>query len=230
MAYLIHANHWPLAQTYAFVTERRKGISPNIGFVGELMSFEEEELGGKSLGVVSSNPAGLAMNQENTPKFPDGSDASTTSSSLNNGGGRQAPNGDSWSGPGHGHSQSVVVGPSVLSGLAGMLPPGRRGAHHIRESLPPTFSHQPVSTSALFNSSGDLGANGEDGPGDGTSPNGPEVGDAMAHAQEVEVKDADGRYRHARRAPVDELTLQPMRRSSKAGLESSNWSMTSTTK
>ena len=45
MAYLIHANHWTLSKAYSFVTERRKGISPNIGFVSELMTFEEEELG-----------------------------------------------------------------------------------------------------------------------------------------------------------------------------------------
>jgi len=44
------------------------------------------------------------------------------------------------------------------------------------------------------------------------------VGD---QAQEMEIKDASGRYRHARRAPVDENTLQPSRRVSKAGLESS---------
>ena len=37
---------------------------------------------------------------------------------------------------------------------------------------------------------------------------------------EMEIKDASGRYRHARRAPVNENTLQPMRRVSKAGLES----------
>lgn len=37
--------------------------------------------------------------------------------------------------------------------------------------------------------------------------------------EEMEVRDAEGRYRHARRAPVDELTLQPVRRVSKAGLE-----------
>jgi hypothetical protein len=36
----------------------------------------------------------------------------------------------------------------------------------------------------------------------------------------MEVRDREGRYRHARRAPVDETTLQPMRRVSKAGLES----------
>ncbi|GJJ13953.1 hypothetical protein Clacol_008210 [Clathrus columnatus] len=53
MAYLIHANHWTLSQAYAFVLERRKGISPNIGFVSELMNFEEQELGGKSIGVVT---------------------------------------------------------------------------------------------------------------------------------------------------------------------------------
>ncbi|KAG9311011.1 hypothetical protein JVU11DRAFT_8907 [Chiua virens] len=52
MAYLIHANHWTLSRAYAFVLERRKGISPNIGFVSELMTFEEQELGGKSVGVA----------------------------------------------------------------------------------------------------------------------------------------------------------------------------------
>jgi len=44
------------------------------------------------------------------------------------------------------------------------------------------------------------------------------VGDS---GQEMEIRDAAGRYRHARRAPVDENTLQPLRRVSKAGLESS---------
>jgi hypothetical protein len=38
--------------------------------------------------------------------------------------------------------------------------------------------------------------------------------------EEMEMRDSGGRYRHARRAPVDEQTLQPMRRVSKAGLES----------
>ena len=57
MAYLIHANHWTLSRAYSFVLERRKGISPNIGFVSELMTFEEQELGGKSVGVVKMAPA-----------------------------------------------------------------------------------------------------------------------------------------------------------------------------
>jgi hypothetical protein len=45
LAYLIHANRWSLKQAYAFVLERRRGISPNIGFMAELMSFEAAELG-----------------------------------------------------------------------------------------------------------------------------------------------------------------------------------------
>ncbi|KAH7100516.1 hypothetical protein BKA62DRAFT_658528 [Auriculariales sp. MPI-PUGE-AT-0066] len=130
MAYLIHANHWPLSKAYSFVLERRKGISPNIGFVSELMTFEERELGSKSGGVN-----GAAMNA-------------------------------------HGSSTSRPA--------------------HVRESLPPQTSDSAV---PLY----------------------------MQHAsvdEELEVKDASGRYRHQRRAPVDERTLQPTRRVSKAGLES----------
>ena len=41
-----------------FVLERRKGISPNIGFVSELMTFEEQELGGKSVGVMKMSGDG----------------------------------------------------------------------------------------------------------------------------------------------------------------------------
>ncbi|PWN47485.1 hypothetical protein IE53DRAFT_364639 [Violaceomyces palustris] len=44
MAYLIHANRWSLRKSYSFVLNRRQGISPNIGFVAELMKFEEKEL------------------------------------------------------------------------------------------------------------------------------------------------------------------------------------------
>ena len=58
MAYLIHANHWMLSRAYSFVLERRKGILPNIGFISELMTFEELELGGKSMGVIKASSAG----------------------------------------------------------------------------------------------------------------------------------------------------------------------------
>lgn len=59
LAYLIHANAWTLKTSYAYVAERRKGISPNIGFVAELMEFEEAELGLKqSSGVHGGDDAG----------------------------------------------------------------------------------------------------------------------------------------------------------------------------
>ena len=78
---------------------------------------------------------------------------------------------------------------------------GGRRAQHIRESLPPTFAAQNS-----FNIVPTLGVD--------TAI----LGDSQ---QEMEIKDAEGRYRHARRAPVNETTLQPTRRVSKAGLESS---------
>ena len=158
MAYLIHANHWTLSKAYAFVLERRKGISPNIGFVSELMTFEEQELGGKSVGVVKMSG--------------DGEGAATEGEG---------------SGQGNGTNYQVALG-------------GRR-PQHIRESLPPLFSL----------------------PNSFTGGSGPPMLDAAQigdSGQETEIKDATGRYRHARRAPVDEATLQPMRRVSKAGLES----------
>lgn len=155
MAYLIHANHWTLSRAYAFVLERRKGISPNIGFVSELMTFEEQELGGKSIGVQPSVPGGAAPHD----------------------------------GPGGGDN-----------GYA-----HRRGAH-VRESLPPALG----------------GLEGMGGVTGGSMSAGGLMDRVLGDSgQEMEIKDSSGRYRHARRAPVNETTLQPMRRVSKAGLESS---------
>lgn len=57
LAYLIHANAWTLKTAYAYVAERRSGISPNIGFVAELMLFEEAELGvKKTSGLGNESP------------------------------------------------------------------------------------------------------------------------------------------------------------------------------
>jgi hypothetical protein len=58
LAYLIHANAWTLKTSYAYVAERRKGISPNIGFVAELMQYEESELGLKQSGGVHGDSGG----------------------------------------------------------------------------------------------------------------------------------------------------------------------------
>ncbi|KAF9784743.1 hypothetical protein BJ322DRAFT_1066049 [Thelephora terrestris] len=144
IGYLIHANHWTLSRAYSFVLERRKGISPNIGFVSELMNFEEEELGGKSVGVVKVD-------------------------------GEQGEN----------CTHAVGVGT------------GRRPTN-VRESLPPTFNGHSYSFGGVEDANGVYPDSGQD----------------------MEVRDASGRYRHARRAPVNETTLQPTRRVSKAGLES----------
>jgi hypothetical protein len=159
MAYLIHANHWTLSQAYAFVVERRKGISPNIGFVSELMTFEEEELGGKSNGVQPASSGDQAGDQ---------------------------------------HDSSVH---------ATFAPVSNRRPSHIRESLPPAFVTQNSDGNFLYSC-----------PMSADPMSNARVGDT---GQEMEIKDSSGRYRHARRAPVDEQTLQPLRRVSKAGLESS---------
>ncbi|KAF7320843.1 hypothetical protein HMN09_00170800 [Mycena chlorophos] len=166
MAYLIHANHWTLSKAYAFVLERRKGISPNIGFVSELMTFEEEELGGKSIGVQPSSATEEATQSHGH-------------------------------GPGAGHSHNANYNVAVG---------GRRGGH-VRESLPPTFS-----------ASQSFSAVDHEGPVAHLDESVGNVG------QEIEVRNAAGQYRHARRAPVNETTLQPMRRVSKAGLESAVYS------
>ncbi|KAG6819867.1 hypothetical protein H0H93_007852 [Arthromyces matolae] len=150
IAYLIHANHWTLSRAYSFVLERRKGISPNIGFVSELMSFEEQELGGKSIGVQPSSNT----SQHDQPP-PDTS-----------------------------------FGAAVAGG--GHL---RRG---VRESLPP-----PVLTNLEGIAEGSPGAVSAGGFFERVNSD---------SGQEMEIKDASGRYRHARRAPVDENTLQPLRR------------------
>jgi len=157
MAYLIHANHWTLSRAYTFVLERRKGISPNIGFVSELMNFEETELGSKSNGVVKQPQSAGGVGSDGD--HLDGDDS---------------------------HRGAGI---------------GARRPSHMRESLPPAWGTGSSAGAPL--------------------PSIPRIvaGDV---GQEMEVKDATGRYRHARRAPVDENTLQPMRRVSKAGLESTS--------
>ncbi len=185
MAYLIHANHWTLSQAYAFVLERRKGISPNIGFVSELMSFEEEELGGKSIGVQPTLGSGTL----NSGSVPQKSGDNATSANGSTG------EGSTFNIPDPSYPIPSLAGANHL----------RRGGHHVRESLPCALGMEAIV------------------PGVGGPMSAVEgqtralLGDS---GQEMEVKDATGRYRHARRAPVDENTLQPMRRVSKAGLES----------
>lgn len=166
MAYLIHANRWTLSRAYGFVLERRKGISPNIGFVSELMGFEQQELGSKSMGVVKAGAGGGGDDE----------------------GGSAGGAGAGTGGPG-----------PAMAPQYGVAAGGRRPVH-LRESLPPM---NRVDSENLL-----MGTHVQ--PGEGA-------------VTEMEVKDAEGRYRHIRRAPVDERSLQPVRRASKAGLESGGW-------
>lgn len=69
LAYLIHANAWTLKTAYAYVAERRKGISPNIGFVAELMQFEERELGVKQSGGVHGENGQQAEMEEERRRY-----------------------------------------------------------------------------------------------------------------------------------------------------------------
>ena len=62
MAYLIHANRWTLQKSYSYVVERRRTVSPNIGFVAELMAFEERKLQANkaTAGPAKAEKRGLA--------------------------------------------------------------------------------------------------------------------------------------------------------------------------
>jgi hypothetical protein len=126
------------------------------------MTFEEEELGGKSVGVQPKDPA---LEDED----PSGA------------------------------SSGYHVNAGHVSRRLG----------HARESLPPVLYDGQGGSSSI---------GGGVGPMSAGVMMGARVGDS---GQEMEIKDSSGRYRHARRAPVDETTLQPLRRVSKAGLESS---------
>ncbi|UZJ54179.1 hypothetical protein CBS101457_003499 [Exobasidium rhododendri] len=53
MAYLIHSNRWSLEKSYSYVVEKRKTVSPNIGFMAELMTFEETSLQTRRRGPIS---------------------------------------------------------------------------------------------------------------------------------------------------------------------------------
>lgn len=111
LAYLIHANAWTLKTSYAYVAERRKGISPNIGFVAELMQFEEQELGIKQSGGVhgesgsSGGGGGGAGRKSAQPHLTEGSDNAANKAEEED------------------------------------KERGKSNPRYMRESLPPTWSH-----------------------------------------------------------------------------------------
>ncbi|KAL0573668.1 hypothetical protein V5O48_008297 [Marasmius crinis-equi] len=281
IAYLIHSHHWTLGRAYKFVCERRKGISPNIGFVSELMSFEEEEIGGKSIGVVHPSHHAHGHNGGHHGHQP--VNRVRKISNMNG-------NGD---GPGHhGASQSIsgpIMSSSITSTSSSVSSSGSSVGADSSPSLsststlptdyedgdsdPPSSGSTPDAStmtytgapgkSATLPSINTTFANSEyESSKDGVKPSSTAYhhhqiplsaqepsysgyGHDHGHGvkkdlggpltplstnnpshdpfQEMEIRDSSGRYRHARRAPVDEQTLQPMRRVSKAGLESWGW-------
>lgn len=56
IAYLIHARRWTLQQAYAHVAARRREVSPNIGFLAELLHFERATLGEEAPGDGGTSP------------------------------------------------------------------------------------------------------------------------------------------------------------------------------
>lgn len=67
LAYLMRYYRWPLKTAYAYVLERRNRISPNIGFITELIAFEVSELGRSSpiLGIGSEGGGGCVQGERN---------------------------------------------------------------------------------------------------------------------------------------------------------------------
>ncbi len=183
------------------MAERRKGISPNIGFVAELMQYEESELGLKASSGVIEHDVAEPNDAEMSPrgsgrkvnKYARESLPPTWSSSLDN---------------------TAMANKLAIGTDASNSPPGRMPYTETtpRAGIPGQAGEMHVGKSASIGQSG----------------------------TEKEVR-RDGQYVHFRRyvqgflgrevrqtdiiaathrAPVDEHTLQPMRRVSKAGLES----------
>jgi len=76
IAYLIHALRWSLQRSYSHVVEKRAAISPNIGFVAELMRFEEQELDlSRSKGIYGDSVASTTQSpiSKSSPDLSSGS-------------------------------------------------------------------------------------------------------------------------------------------------------------
>ncbi|CDU23085.1 uncharacterized protein SPSC_01715 [Sporisorium scitamineum] len=70
IAYLIHALGWTLQRSYSYVADRRADICPNIGFVAELMRYEEKELKlARSTGIYG-DPADGLLSKSSTHSTP----------------------------------------------------------------------------------------------------------------------------------------------------------------
>jgi hypothetical protein len=204
MAYLIHHLHWPLRRSYAHVVERRRDVSPNIGFVAELMRFEEKCLGhGKARGNMRASIA------------PDESDPASAATGADEDDMRTAV-------PAAGQGRRGSHVPDATPRAPGGGVSRRERDPHARDSMPAfpqTMSHGQLPRSSLASSSVD--ASSAAGPG-AAAATAQEEDDAAADEGPVfapELRGDDGRYR-AQRPPARADSLAPNRRATLAALGS----------
>ncbi|WWC89944.1 uncharacterized protein L201_004873 [Kwoniella dendrophila CBS 6074] len=192
LAYLIHANAWTLKTSYAYVSERRKGISPNIGFVAELMQFEENELGLKQSGGVHGDSTNHHHgNNNNSDKSRNRYIDDDDDNDLTKEDERRKQN----------------------NRTRESLPPTWSHSLNITSSANSSLTKS--------NGLSSISSNDPDKPNNKNNDNDKDEEDRKRRqvGDEREVR-KNGQWVHHRRAPVDRTTLQPGRRVSKAGLES----------
>lgn len=215
MAYLIHSNRWSLRKSYAYVVERRRDVSPNIGFVAELMAFEERCLGsvdGRKTAAITSGArataaAGATILDTSEATHAAGRARDQTSET------HRPP---ALTPPPQVHLQGLARpherSSTSRSGSAGSRLP--RKALKSRRPATSESSRAPNSTAAH--------------PAEQTSAT--EGADLSTHAAgsklrfsqaSGEFRGADGRY-HVRRPPADEQTFAPSRRTTVAAVGSEN--------
>jgi len=125
LAYLMHRYRWSLKKSYAHVSQQRQGICPNIGFLAELMNYEQRELGSQSHSILGMSrnrmgaTGGHVKNARSVSHYygpsPTGFSVPNTSTSTS-GGGPESP--------------SRMDGGAGSAGLAGYSMDGRRPSSH----------------------------------------------------------------------------------------------------
>lgn len=194
MAYLIHSNRWSLQQSYAYVVDRRHDVSPNIGFVAELMTFEE-----KILGRSRSASQSESRNEEDTED-----EADSIVGTLK--GTRNVPTPDPIA---SNRSKSIresmpalskktILGNEKLNSFD--LPKEEYGVDQIMSPIGTTDEVKMRQTNGMH-------------AGSSFDPN--------VSGNSNEYRGTDGRY-HVIRPPADERLLAPGRRTTLAAIDSEN--------
>ncbi|EPQ30741.1 uncharacterized protein PFL1_01642 [Pseudozyma flocculosa PF-1] len=241
IAYLIHAHHWTLRKSYNFVVERRNAISPNIGFVAELMKYEERELHlAKSGGIIGGGSGGGGGGDSDegegqTPSLCDEAEGSKKGGRAREHAresmpplGRQALAALS---SGLGPSASAPDMPRFderLGGSGDMVQGQQQGQRQPSEPPHPSTasgaSRATTTTTAAPSSSSSSSSSSSRHPSpllgfaDSLASLGGPNQRQVRVTEAGEVRGPDGRYRSRRPPPVDEVNMAPGRRATMAGL------------